>query len=230
MLTMIQRKSFWYDMLLIWLYFMAISVANGLVTHFGQDALPFTAFFLIPFDLVVRDLLQDRWQFAHAVRQAPRSALHQALDKYQDAVAAKQVSEAEAAYYWWAVGAVVNRSPRPVDRWTLFMKMATIILLGSAMSYLTSVSSSRIALASAVAFTVTGFLDAITYQWMIKYGRIWRINGATVVAAITDSIVFALIAFDHVENTLVALQIGTKALGGFVWSLLLYRLFRGSPR
>lgn len=45
-------------------YLGAIVAANLLVTHFGKWALPFTAFVLIPFDLVARDLLHEKWSKA----------------------------------------------------------------------------------------------------------------------------------------------------------------------
>ena len=44
------------------LYIAAIVAANFLVATFGQAALPFTAFALIPFDLVTRDVLHQRWE------------------------------------------------------------------------------------------------------------------------------------------------------------------------
>jgi uncharacterized PurR-regulated membrane protein YhhQ (DUF165 family) len=43
------------------LFLAAIVLANLLVSSFGQIALVFTAFYLIPFDLVARDILHDRW-------------------------------------------------------------------------------------------------------------------------------------------------------------------------
>lgn len=43
-------------------YIMAIVAANFTIMHFGAKALPITAFFLIPFDLVARDLLHERWE------------------------------------------------------------------------------------------------------------------------------------------------------------------------
>ena len=77
-----------------------------------------------------------------------------------------------------------------------------------------------------MAFTVTGFVDVLTYQRMIRYGRMFRINMATVLAAFTDSIVFPLIAFEHAAISLILAQAGSKILGGFVWSVLLLRFFR----
>jgi len=43
------------------LYLGAIVAANFTVARFGQAALPFTAFVLIPFDLVTRDVLHEHW-------------------------------------------------------------------------------------------------------------------------------------------------------------------------
>ena len=43
------------------LFLLAIVAANLSVAAFGQAALPVTAFVLIPFDLVTRDLLHERW-------------------------------------------------------------------------------------------------------------------------------------------------------------------------
>src|SRR5207302_1676627 len=106
-----------------------------LVTQYGQAALPFTAFFLIPFDLIIRDLMQDRWQ---------------------------------------------GRSLR--------LRMAVLIVAGGVVSLATATGSLRVNIASLVAFLVAGTCDALTYQWMIRYGRIFRINGATILAAVSDSI------------------------------------------
>lgn len=168
------------NVLPIALYIGAIVLANWLVTRYGQAALPFTAFFLIPFDLIVRDLMQDRWQQSK-----------------------------------WSI------VPNP-----LLFRMAGLILLGAAVSFGTATGSLRVNLASLTAFLVAGTIDALTYQRMIRYGRIFRINGATVIAAITDSIIFALVAFTSVSWALVGAQAGMKIAGGFVWSLVMYRFFK----
>lgn len=47
---------------MIFLYLLAIVSADLIVTKFGVSALPYTSFFLIPFDLVVRDVLHDKWR------------------------------------------------------------------------------------------------------------------------------------------------------------------------
>jgi uncharacterized PurR-regulated membrane protein YhhQ (DUF165 family) len=54
-------RSWWAGYGAVALFIMAVLVANLLVNRFGQVALPFTAFVLIPFDLVTRDVLHERW-------------------------------------------------------------------------------------------------------------------------------------------------------------------------
>ena len=44
------------------LFLSAIVCANLAVTFIGISALPYTAFILIPFDLIVRDVLHDEWE------------------------------------------------------------------------------------------------------------------------------------------------------------------------
>ena len=43
-------------------YLLAIVLANNVIAIFGADYLWITAFFLIPFDLVVRDILHEKWR------------------------------------------------------------------------------------------------------------------------------------------------------------------------
>lgn len=172
------RNTLWFAGIVLFAYLGAIVLANFLITRYGQVALPFVAFALIPFDLIARDLMQDHWIHAHK------------------------------------------------GKFFIFKRMLIVILLGALISWLTGTGSLRVNIASCSAFIVAGGIDALTYQWMIRYGRIFRINGATITAAITDSVIFVFIAFNAVIWELVGLQIVMKVSGGFVWSLLLYRLFR----
>lgn len=158
-------------------YCGAIVLANWLVTIFGQAALPYTAFILIPFDLVLRDLLQDKWQSS--------------------------------------------------KRWQVTARMSLLIFGGGLLSFLTTTASLRIAVASCVAFCATGILDAVTYQKMLKRGRFFRINAATLCGALTDSVLFSNLAFDEVSWALVGWQTGSKVVGGIFWSLVFLPLFRG---
>lgn len=44
------------------LFLSVIVVADLIVAHFGPSILPYTAFFLIPFDLLTRDILHEEWK------------------------------------------------------------------------------------------------------------------------------------------------------------------------
>lgn len=166
------KSSRWFSLLVITSYLSAIVLANYLITVFGQAALPWVAFSLIPFDLIARDLMQDRWQGER-----------------------------------------------------VFRKMVWLIFAGAVISWTTGTGSLKINIASLSAFIIAGAIDALTYQWMIRRGRVFRINAATLTAAITDSIIFVTIAFSAINWRLVCLQIAMKLAGGLVWSLLLYRFF-----
>lgn len=183
------RDHKWFTWLVISLYIGAIVLANYLITRYGQAALPFVAFTIIPFDLIARDLMQDRWQNA---------------------------------------GVTDIKSKFSRSSFSLRFRMMVLILAGASISWLTGTGSFRINAASCLAFIISGAIDAITYQWMIRYGRIFRINAATLTGAISDSIIFVTIAFNEVIWSLVGLQIGMKVAGGFVWSLLLFKFFRKS--
>lgn len=58
------------DKNLIAAYLFAAVTANLLVAAFGQSALIVTSVFLIPFDLVARDVLHERWHDDLALRMA----------------------------------------------------------------------------------------------------------------------------------------------------------------
>lgn len=155
-------------------YLAAIVFANGLVSRFGQAALPFTAFVLIPFDLMARDVLHERWKVT--------------------------------GY--------------------LLPKMALLICSGSALSYLTTVASAQVSVASATSFFLTGIADVVAYCLLDKYPRTVKMNGSNFFSAWVDSIVFPLVAFGAIIPSLSAAQAMSKFIGGFVWTLLFLAIWR----
>lgn len=124
------------------LYLSAAVAANLLVTRFGQRALIFTAFFLIPFDLFTRDILHEYW-----------------------------------------------------ERNNLWIKMTALILSGSVISTLFSLSAWRVAVASFLSFTLSGFSDAGIYQLLHGKSVQAKMNVSNFISSILDSLAFPLIAF-----------------------------------
>lgn len=148
-------------------YLCAIIIANGAVSAFGQAALPFTAFILIPFDLVARDILHERWKGG-----------------------------------------------------ALWRKMLLLIVTGSFLSYISSVATARVSIASAIAFLCTGLVDTYVYYLLDKLHRFWKINCSNLASASVDSILFPLIAFGALIPSLSVAQTFSKFAGGFIWGAL----------
>lgn len=150
------------------LYLGAIVGANFAVATFGQAALPFTAFVLIPFDLVTRDVLHEKWEGRR-----------------------------------------------------LWTRMAILILSGSALTAALSWDAARVALASALAFASAGAINALGFHLLRERGRMVRMNASNLFAAVTDSIVFPVVAFwPTVDALLCATQAASKFTGGLFWSWL----------
>lgn len=54
---------------IVFLYISAIVVANNMVSMFGEIGLWVTGFFLIPFDLLARDILHEQWRGRYLFRK-----------------------------------------------------------------------------------------------------------------------------------------------------------------
>lgn len=111
------------------------------------------------------------------------------------------------------------------DLWAhrnLRRNMLLLIGAGSLISYALNRDAGRIALASFLAFASEGLVDTVTYSLLRDRDYLVRINGSNVFAALTDSVVFIIIAFGFPVLWLVVLkQFAAKAAGGFLWSLVL---------
>lgn len=114
------------------------------------------------------------------------------------------------------------------ERWEgkhLWVKMALLILAGSVLSWLLNRDAGRIALASFAAFAAAGAADTAVYHLMRHQPKLRRVNGSNTVSAAVDSVVFPTIAFGSLMPTIVAGQFLAKVAGGYIWALLLNRLF-----
>lgn len=107
----------------------------------------------------------------------------------------------------------------------LWLKMTALIAAGSILSWLLNRNAGPIAIASFVAFASAAAVDAIVYQWLGGYPRWLRVNGSNVPSAAVDSLIFPALAFGWpLLWPIVAGQFLAKIAGGFIWSLVLYRL------
>lgn len=113
------------------------------------------------------------------------------------------------------------------DAWhgkRLWLKMAALIAIGSALSWLLNRNAGQIAIASFVAFALAGTADTVAYHLLGRRARLLRINGSNVVSAAVDSVVFPALAFGFpLLFGVMAGQFAAKVGGGFIWSLVLHK-------
>ena len=107
----------------------------------------------------------------------------------------------------------------------LWWKMLALICGGSAISIVLNWDALPIALASATAFLVASFGDALVYEVLRKKRFMIRANGSNVVGSAIDSIIFPTLAFGVFMPEIVVGQFVAKFVGGFLWSLVLQNYF-----
>lgn len=103
----------------------------------------------------------------------------------------------------------------------LVWKMALLIGTGSLLAYVLNAAAGPIALASFVAFGVSGTLDGLTFHLLGDRARLVRVNGSNVIGAAADSLIFPTLAFGGFLPLIVLGQFAAKVAGGFIWSLVL---------
>lgn len=123
------------------------------------------------------------------------------------------------------------------ERWTgngLVLKLGGLILTGSLLSAALNLDAGRVALASFCAFGMGSALDAVVFHLLRGRPRLQRVNASNIASAVTDSILFQLVAFGGVDLAVFASQSLSKLVGGAVWSLLLtvtiWRWIQKEPR
>lgn len=112
------------------------------------------------------------------------------------------------------------------QRWTgrgLLLRMAGLVLCGSALSAALSADVAHIALASAAAFAASGAVDSVVLHCLRDRGVLARVNGSNVAGALVDSLVFQALVLAQLQPAMVLAQAASKVLGGVVWSVLLRR-------
>lgn len=128
------------------------------------------------------------------------------------------------------IGLDITTRDRLHDLWggrQLWLRMAALIVAGSALSWLINRNAGQIALASMVAFAAAGIADALIYQRLLRRPWMVRVNGSNVISAAVDSVIFPWIAFGSPIWWVVLGQFAAKVLGGAFWAFILQRFARG---
>lgn len=108
-------------------------------------------------------------------------------------------------------------------KWRLGLNLA-LITSGGILSYLLNAGLARIAIASSLSFLASGIIDFSIYLILEKQNRFYRVNISNIFSALTDSVLFPLIAFGY--PLMLGIMIGqfiAKTIGGYIWYLILNR-------
>jgi uncharacterized PurR-regulated membrane protein YhhQ (DUF165 family) len=104
-------------------------------------------------------------------------------------------------------------------------QMGLLIATTGVITYVLNPAAGKIAVASAIAFTVAALADWVAFS-VLKGSWMRRANGSNVVGAAVDSLVFPTLAFGALMPQIVLLQFVAKLGGGFLWSTVLFRFVR----
>lgn len=105
-------------------------------------------------------------------------------------------------------------------------KMAALILIGGAISYMLNPSMGQIALASSVSFVMSAFADHFAYASCSNRHFLVRSNTSNIAGAAVDSVVFPTMAFGTLMPEIILAQFVAKTAGGFIWSVVLHKYAR----
>lgn len=101
------------------------------------------------------------------------------------------------------------------------LQLTGVIVAGGIITWLVNPAAQQIAIASAVAFSVSALADWAAYTALRSRPWLQRSNGSNVVGAAVDSVIFPTLAFGVFLPTIIALQFAAKVGGGFIWSFVL---------
>lgn len=104
----------------------------------------------------------------------------------------------------------------------LILKLGTLVVIASLITYLINKESLNIAYGSAFGFISAQIFAGIFYQLFIKKTYFVKVNGSDAVGILVDSIVFQLIAFELINPTITISQFLLKITGGFFWYWVIF--------
>lgn len=102
----------------------------------------------------------------------------------------------------------------------LWWKMLLLIGAGSLLSWYFNRDAGQIALASFVAFLLSGIVDTVVFHLLRDKIYMIRVNGSNVFSAAVDSVIFPTLAFGVFMPWVVLGQFAAKIGGGFIWALI----------
>lgn len=116
-----------------------------------------------------------------------------------------------------------------LPRLGFFMRMISIIAMGSLLTYIAAPSAGDVAKASFIAFFASELCDMSVFALLRHEGTSTRTNASNVISAAVDSLLFPTIAFGSILWAVSYQQWVAKISGGVIW-LLLWHFVRPEPK
>jgi len=104
----------------------------------------------------------------------------------------------------------------------LILKLGTLVLTASVITFIINKDALNIALASSFGFIFAQIAAGIFYQHFIKSSYFIKVNGSDAVGILIDSLVFQFIAFSVILPEITISQFLLKLTGGLFWYWIIF--------
>jgi hypothetical protein len=117
------------------------------------------------------------------------------------------------------------------EKWSgkeLILKLGSITILGSLLTFAFNQDTLNIAIGSSVSFFSAQIMAGLFYRINLKRSYFVKVNGSDLIAIIVDSLIFQMIAFQNIDLDIFYSQVFLKFIGGLFWYSILFRKGRES--
>jgi len=104
----------------------------------------------------------------------------------------------------------------------LILKLGSLVIAASLITFLINKSALNIALGSAGGFISAQIFAGIFYQFFIKKSYFIKVNGSDAIGILIDSLVFQLVAFHTIDLYVSTGQFILKIIGGLFWYWIIF--------
>lgn len=108
----------------------------------------------------------------------------------------------------------------------LILKLGTLVLTASVITFIINKDALNIALASSFGFIFAQIFAGIFYQYFIKSSYLIKVNGSDAIGILVDSLVFQFIAFSVILPEITISQFLLKLTGGLFWYWIIFVKFK----
>jgi uncharacterized PurR-regulated membrane protein YhhQ (DUF165 family) len=108
----------------------------------------------------------------------------------------------------------------------LILKLGSLVIVSSSLTYFINSESKNIAVASALGFIAAQIVAGIFYQLTIKKKTFIKVNGSDAIGILVDSLVFQLVAFTSINSYITLTQLCLKLVGGLFWYWIIFVKFK----